>query len=386
MRHEDYKSLKIRAEDGIASVTIDHPPMNLLDPVLFGELERLVRELEDDDDIRVVVFGSADPDYFIAHYDVQVLLSRPPATGRAGTLKPFHALLERYRTLPKVTIARIEGRARGGGSEFALALDLRFGAIGSAILGQFEVGVGLLPGGAGTQRLTRLLGRSRALEVILGGQDVGAERAEQYGWINKALASEEIGAYVDHLAHRIAAFPAQAVQLAKRSVDAAERLPDYEGLLEEAYQPPRRWRFVPFAGVCRARSRGVREIVGHARLYSPWMTQCRSAWAVRPAGPGPDRTKRARPGPPERSWIGNHRIRGSVIQDLFVIPFGSGETSATSRRHPPVPGRERSPYVARPGVRRGSRPTSPATGVTLVPVGFMSPHYPSRKRSTAVIW
>src|SRR5437763_17077314 len=140
--------------------------------------------------------------------------------------------MERWRTLPQVTIAQLEGRARGGGSEFALSLDLRFGAIGRAILGQPEVAVGILPGGSGTQRLPRLMGRGRALEAVLGCDDFDAELAERYGWINRALPPAEIGPFVDRLARRIAAFPRLAVRLAKQAVDAAGGALE-EGLLEE---------------------------------------------------------------------------------------------------------------------------------------------------------
>jgi enoyl-CoA hydratase/carnithine racemase len=136
--------------------------------------------------------------------------------------------------MPKVSIAKIEGRARGGGSEFVLSLDMRFGALGRAILGQPEVGVGIIPGGSGTQRLPRLMGRSRALEVVLGCDDFPADLAERYGYINRALPPDEIGPFVERLAYRIAGFPAQAIALAKASVLSAE-LPTVEGLIEEAH-------------------------------------------------------------------------------------------------------------------------------------------------------
>jgi enoyl-CoA hydratase/carnithine racemase len=150
------------------------------------------------------------------------------------SLGGFHQMVERFRTMPKATIGKIEGRARGGGSELLLSLDMRFGAIGRAVLSQPEVAVGIIPGGSGTQRLPRLIGRARALEVILGCQDFPAELAERYGYINRALPPEELTPFVMQLAHRIASFPASAIALAKRSVDAAE-LPTALGLLEEAH-------------------------------------------------------------------------------------------------------------------------------------------------------
>jgi enoyl-CoA hydratase/carnithine racemase len=230
----DAPSLRLRRADNILYVDIAHPPMNLVDADLFGQLNHLVGELERDSATSVVVFGSADPEYFLAHYDIEDLLGRSaPLPARGGGLKPFHQLLERYRALPQVTIARIEGRARGAGSEFVLALDLRFAAVETAILGQFEVAVGLLPGGGGTQNLPPLVGRGRALEIILGGEDMDAELAERYGWINRALPADQLADFVDSLAARIAGHPRDAVRLAKRSVDAAEA-GRYEGLREEA--------------------------------------------------------------------------------------------------------------------------------------------------------
>ena len=145
-----------------------------------------------------------------------------------------HAMVDRFRTMPKVTIAKIEGRARGGGSEFVLSLDMRFGALGRAVLSQPEVAIGIIPGGSGTQRLPRVMGRARALEVVLGCDDLPADLAERYGYINRALPPDEIGPFVERMAYRIATFPAEAIALAKASVDSAE-LPMVEGLLEEAH-------------------------------------------------------------------------------------------------------------------------------------------------------
>ncbi|GAB4331618.1 MAG: enoyl-CoA hydratase/isomerase family protein [Candidatus Abyssubacteria bacterium] len=235
MPYKDYECLKVRLDRGVAFVTIDHPPINLLDLTLIQELDLIGRELEADDSVRVAVFKSANPEFFIAHADVTLLLSLPTEVPpRATELGPFHQMVDRFRTMPKATIAQIEGRARGGGSEFALSLDMRFGALGGAILSQPEVAVGIIPGGSGTQRLPRLMGRGRALEVILGCEDIPAELAERYGYINRALPAAELGPYVERLAYRIASFPAEAIALAKASVNAAE-LPTAEGLMEEAH-------------------------------------------------------------------------------------------------------------------------------------------------------
>jgi enoyl-CoA hydratase/carnithine racemase len=136
--------------------------------------------------------------------------------------------------MPKATIAKIEGIARGGGSEFVLSCDMRFGALGKCVLAQPEVALGIIPGGSGTQRLPRLVGRARALEIVLGCDDVPADVAERWGYLNRALPPAELGPFVERLARRIASFPAEAIALAKASVDAAER-PIVEGLIEEAH-------------------------------------------------------------------------------------------------------------------------------------------------------
>jgi enoyl-CoA hydratase/carnithine racemase len=232
----DYETLRVDVDGGVAFVTIDHPPVNLLDARMIGDLARLPDDLVVDGSVRVVVFRSADPEFFIAHADLELLRQLPrEATERSDELSPFHQIVERWRTLPLVTIAQIEGRARGGGSELAMSLDLRFAARGRTILGQPEVALGIIPGGAGTQRLPRLIGRGRALEVVLGCADFDADTAERYGWVNRALPANEIGPFVEELAHRIASFPPDAVRRAKVAVDAAVGTIE-AGLLEEAYQ------------------------------------------------------------------------------------------------------------------------------------------------------
>jgi enoyl-CoA hydratase/carnithine racemase len=235
MAYDGYECLKIRIDKGVAFVTIDHPPINLFDLSLIHEMDRLGREIEADATVRVVVFDSANPDFFIAHADVALIQTLPTEIPpKSAELSPFHAMVDRFRTMPKATIAKIEGRARGGGSEFALSLDMRFAALGRAFLAQPEVALGIIPGGSGTQRLPRLMGRARALEVILGCDDFPADLAERYGYVNRALPPEELGPFVRRLAYRIASFPAEAIALAKASVNAAE-LPTKEGLIEEAH-------------------------------------------------------------------------------------------------------------------------------------------------------
>jgi len=233
--YANYRLLKTKIDRGVATVVIDNPPINLFDMPLMEEFIRLGQQLESDDAVRVVVFESANPDFFIAHADLTLIQQLPASAEKPESLSFFHQMLEKFRTMPKVTIGKIEGRARGGGSELLLALDMRFGAIGKAILGQPEVAVGIIPGGGGSTRLPRLIGRGRALEVILGCEDFDAELSERYGYINRALPPEELGVFVDRLAHRIASFPPSAIALAKRAVDTGEGVPVARALLEEEY-------------------------------------------------------------------------------------------------------------------------------------------------------
>jgi enoyl-CoA hydratase/carnithine racemase len=235
MAYEGYQCLKIQQKGGVAFVTIDHPPINLFDLALISEMDRVGRELEADPAVRVVVVDSADRDFFIAHADVNLILSLPSETPpKPSEPSLFQQMVDRFRTMPKATIAKIEGICRGGGSELVLSMDMRFAALGKAVLGQPEVAVGIIPGGSGTQRLPRLMGRGRALEVILGCEDFPAELAERYGYVNRALPADELTPFVERLALRIAAFSAPAIARAKAAVVAAE--PDVvDGLIEEAH-------------------------------------------------------------------------------------------------------------------------------------------------------
>ena len=236
MSYEEYKLLAIAVANGVATVSIDNPPINLFDMPLIEEMIRLGVELKADDEVRVIVFESANPEFFIAHVDVNLIQQLPTSNLQKPTnLSFFHEMLETFRTMPKVTIGKIEGRARGGGSELLLALDMRFGAIGKAVLNQPEVASGIIPGGGGSTRLPRLIGRGRALEVIMSCEDFSAELAERYGYINRALPPEELSPFVDRLARRIASFPAEAIALAKTAVDAGEGMPMRDALLEEEH-------------------------------------------------------------------------------------------------------------------------------------------------------
>jgi enoyl-CoA hydratase/carnithine racemase len=188
----------VRVKNGVAFVTIDHPPINLLDLALVVDLDRFNTDVRDDDTIRVIVVDSANPEFFLAHGDMHLVTDPKALAGYAAG--PGITLYQRYRSLPQITIAKVAGRTRGGGNEFLLTLDMRFAATGRAWFGQPEVSLGILPGSGGTQHLPRLTGRARALEVILGCDVFDAETAERYGWINRALPAEELDGFVDRLA------------------------------------------------------------------------------------------------------------------------------------------------------------------------------------------
>lgn len=202
-------------------VTFDNGPVNLLDPDTIEQLAALLERMEAAPDLTVVVFRSDKPGYFMAHWDfladnARVLAMQPGAAG----LHPYVDNFVRLSKVPAATICELRGRTRGAGSEFALATDIRF-ASEKAILGQFEVGVGAVPGGGPMARLGRLVGRGRALEILLGGDDVPADLAAAYGYVNRVVPDDEIEGFTDAFARRIAAFDKVAVAGIKRLVDAA---------------------------------------------------------------------------------------------------------------------------------------------------------------------
>jgi enoyl-CoA hydratase/carnithine racemase len=232
----DYSLLQVDIEGRLAVVTINNPPINIITVQLYGELEALTAELKVDPNLTVVVFKSADPDFFLAHFDVEAILTFPADTEaqKDQELNLYHVMCERVRTMDKVTIAQIEGRVGGGGSELAASMDMRFGVQGKTKINQMEVPLGILPGGTGTQRLPRLVGRGRAMEIVLGADDLDAETAERWGYLNRIFAPDEIDGWVMNLARRIASYPAESVRLGKESVNAAEK-PLVDGMVEEAY-------------------------------------------------------------------------------------------------------------------------------------------------------
>jgi enoyl-CoA hydratase/carnithine racemase len=202
-----FETIKVRKEGAVLFAEIAAPPMNLLGPELVRDLVSLIQQAEADDAIQVMVFKSADPDYFISHVDVTRIKEYREEAAKLTGEASIALLFRRLSTSRMVTIAQIEGRVRGAGSEFVLACDMRFAAQESAIFGQLEVAFGLIQGAGAIQHLTRLMGRGRALEVLLSAEDYNAELAEGYGWINRALPAAALGDFVKSLAHRIASFP-----------------------------------------------------------------------------------------------------------------------------------------------------------------------------------
>jgi enoyl-CoA hydratase/carnithine racemase len=220
-----FETLQVSTDGPVLHVAISAPPMNLLGPELVRDLVAMIQRAEGDAGIKVIVFRSADPDYFISHVDLtKVAEYRAEAAQLVG--EPSIALLFRYLSASRlVTIAQIEGRVRGAGSEFVLACDLRFAARETAIFGQIEGAFGLIPGGGGVEYLVRVMGRARALEVLLSADDYDAELAERYGWVNRTLAADVLRDFVTGLARRIAAFPAAGHRVIKERVNAISLAP-----------------------------------------------------------------------------------------------------------------------------------------------------------------
>jgi len=210
-------------------VTFDHPPLNIFGPETIPQLNEIVTALETDSDVKVVVFDSAVDGFFLTHYN---FLAKLEDTTRllpnTAGLSPLPDALVRLSRAPVVSIASIRGRATGVGSELALACDMRFASLERAILSQFEVGAGFVPGGGPMARLPRLIGRGRALEVLLGADDISGDLAERYGYVNRALPDAELDAFVEALAMRIASFDKQAIVETKNFVNIASLPPDAE--------------------------------------------------------------------------------------------------------------------------------------------------------------
>jgi enoyl-CoA hydratase/carnithine racemase len=203
-------------------VSVNHPPFNIFGPESIPQLNSVITQIEQDPTLKVVVFDSAVPGFFLTHYDFSQPLevTTRMANGPTG-LPPLPDMLVRLSKAPVVSIVSIRGRATGVGSELALASDMRFASREKAVLSQFEIGAGFAPGGGPMARLPRLVGRGRALEILLSGNDINGELAERYGYVNRALPDAELDGFVDTLARRISSFDKQSIADIKHLVNIA---------------------------------------------------------------------------------------------------------------------------------------------------------------------
>lgn len=235
--YEGFTTFTVKEDKGILWVTIDFPPVNLQGQEMLADLNTLCLRLERETEIKVVVFQSAHPEIWVCHYDTNLLksMSTEVVSREEAKLLDLQSVLERVSKLPQATIAKLEGFARGGGHEFALACDMRFADRSKYKFMQMEVGMGILPCGGGASRMARQAGLGRALEIILSARDFDADEAEAYGTINRAMDSNEIGPYVEKLARRIATFPLASINSCKQTVYESIDKPIDEALKGEAY-------------------------------------------------------------------------------------------------------------------------------------------------------
>jgi enoyl-CoA hydratase/carnithine racemase len=259
-----------RQSPALWRVTFDNPPLNIFGPETMPQLNTIVTALETDPDVKVVVFDSAVEGFFITHYNFlanpEETLGLPP--GPTG-LQQLPDMLVRISRAPVVSIAKIRGRATGVGSELALASDMRFASREKAILSQWEVGAGLVPGGGPMARLPRLIGRGRALEVLLGADDINGELAELYGYVNRSFPDGKLDAFVDALAKRISTFDRQAIAETKRLVDIAslpadsDIAPEWDAFIGALNRPAARKRIKMLMDLGFHRPGDVETRLGH---------------------------------------------------------------------------------------------------------------------------
>ena len=237
MKYENFQTFDVKVAGAIATVTFNFGTVNVQGQEMLADLNSLAMRLERDRSVKVVVFQSANPEIWVCHYDTELLkdMSTEAVARADAQLLDLQAVCERISKVPQATIAKLEGFARGGGHELALALDMRFAARGKFKFMQMEVGMGILPCGGGASRMARQTGLGRALEIILSARDFDADEAEAMGTINKALDPEEIGPYVDALAQRIAQFPADSINACKQMVYESIDQPIAQALKSEAY-------------------------------------------------------------------------------------------------------------------------------------------------------
>ena len=214
-----------RLTPNICKITFANPPVNLMVPETVSRLHEVVKELSEDAQVKVVIFTSNVSSYFFNHFDLGEAGNFAILAG-ADSMPIWVDLVLRLSKAPFISIASIRGRTRGGGNELTLACDLRYASREQAVFGQPEVGTGILPGGGGSERLPRLIGRDRALEVILSSDDYDADLAERYGWVTRTIADTELDRFVDGMASRLASFDKAALAAAKAQVNRATLPPD----------------------------------------------------------------------------------------------------------------------------------------------------------------
>jgi enoyl-CoA hydratase/carnithine racemase len=237
MKYENFSTFTASQNNGILTVTFDYGTTNVQGQEMLADLNSLAMRLERDRNTKVVVFQSANPEIWVCHYDTELLkdMSTEAVSRNEAKLLDLQSVCERLSKVPQATIAKLEGFARGGGHELALALDMRFAARGKYKFMQMEVAMGILPCGGGASRMARQTGLGKALEIILSARDFDADEAEAFGTINKALDPEEIGEYVNELASRIAKWPAESINACKQMVYESIDKPIDEALKAEAY-------------------------------------------------------------------------------------------------------------------------------------------------------
>ena len=228
MTEQSLTSLRLKRQDGVLWVSIDVPPVNLMTAQLLLDLDAVAASAENDPDLHVIVVQSANAEFFVAHGDLSFVESPetyaalPIAEETLVGAGPMMRLHERWRRLPQTPIAKIAGLTRGGGSELASSLDLRYAALETAAFGQFETLTGIVPGAGATAHLPRLVGRARALEIVLTGDLIDAATAEKWGWVNRALPAAELDEWVQWVAQTIATLPKGVRAAATEAIDAAD--------------------------------------------------------------------------------------------------------------------------------------------------------------------
>lgn len=231
------KRLKIIEKSaGYWNVVINNPPTNMFDPLMFAELNVLVEKMAHSPELRIVVFESADPDFFMNHHDVLHRLEVPDVPGARAFFYNWPSFVEKLVNVPALSVAKVRGRARAQGFEFALACDMRFASREKALFSLVEAAGASIPGGGGIEWLVRLCGRSRALEIVCSAEDYDADTGELYGFVNRSLPDAQLDAYVDAFATRIAGFDKKVLSACKKTINERADLPTLGELLASNHQ------------------------------------------------------------------------------------------------------------------------------------------------------